>query len=117
RNNENEIVIEQRPNRGLLANMWQFPMANVREVGINQIEKWVKKEYGLDVQLGQKLGDVKHTFSHKIWELTIYEMTVVEKYDSDRLKHAIFARPDALTTYPFSVSQLKIMKLLHEIVN
>lgn len=72
------VLIEQRPDKGLLANMWQFPMVSVREIGINQVEQWVAKTYGITAYLGDQIGEVRHVFSHKIWELTVYEMSMTE---------------------------------------
>lgn len=48
---EDKIFLEKRPNKGLLSNLWQFPMTDFLEAppSLNQ-EQWV--------------GDIHHVFSH-----------------------------------------------------
>lgn len=137
KNEDNSLLIEQRPNEGLLANMWQFPMVKVSEIGINEIERWVNDTYNISTRLGKCLGDVKHIFSHKVWELTIYEMSVCSKRNEQCVnmnelqstmikenknhntytslsenRHARFESLSNLASYPFSVSHLKIRQLI-----
>lgn len=123
------VLIEKRPENGLLANMWQFPMINVSQYGIHQVEQFVYDYYKINGRLGEKCGEVKHIFSHKIWELTVYEMVVIrnennsfsnskniENQKGNKLSHNIravrFEQIEKLQSYPFSVSHLKIKKFL-----
>lgn len=132
---DDEVLIEQRPYQGLLANMWQFPMVKVSAIGINEVENWVYDTYGISAKLGDMLGEVKHIFTHKIWELTIYEMSVKNNEESEyNFKQILEASPvyedkikvkqtlapqnirfeqiNKLSTYPSSVSHLKIKSLI-----
>src|SRR5699024_4908756 len=45
KNDNNEYVIEQRPQTGLLAELWQFPMIPAQEVKLDEITEWVFKKY------------------------------------------------------------------------
>lgn len=110
RDNEGKIAIEQRPNKGLLANMWQFPMIHQTihdEVGIEQS---FQNQFGFQIELKSKLGHVKHVFSHKIWDLTIYEARCIDTKLPD--SSLVFISQELLQDYPFSVSHHKVMDFL-----
>ena len=104
--NEN-IGIEQRPSEGLLANMWQFPMISCH---LDVLEEMFQKEYGLEIKRKKKIGKVKHVFSHKVWELTVYEAVVQHAGFEKSALH--FVSQSELERYPFSVSHLKIKEFL-----
>jgi|SRR5690625_91843 len=102
-----EIAIQQRPSNGLLANMWQFPMVSKENTVIDQL---LENDYGLQIHLTKKLGTVKHTFSHLIWHLHIYEAFVANAEDLEVHFHLV--PKQQLQSYPFSVSHLNVMELI-----
>lgn len=108
RNDNHQYAIEQRPKTGLLANLWQFPMVPIDEIGFDHLENWVQAEYGLEISLQKKKGALKHVFSHLIWELEIYDAEVVAGYTN----HFQFVSKDELIEYPFPVSHLNMMKFI-----
>lgn len=110
RNAKDEYLIEKRPNDGLLANMWQFPMVPVDEIGKDHAENWFQLEYGIDVELLSKQGNLKHVFSHIIWQLEIVRArTKSDQTADERLQ---FVHRDDLDQYPFPVSHQKMMSYL-----
>ncbi|WP_407703026.1 A/G-specific adenine glycosylase [Virgibacillus tibetensis] len=112
RNSKNEYIIEKRAENGLLANLWQFLMVPINEIGWDHLENWVYSEYGLKVKIGTKKGKLKHVFSHLIWQLDIYEAaTEQEQLPDDRL---LFVEKGNLESFPFPVSHQKMMKYLGE---
>lgn len=107
---DQRIIIEKRPDKGLLANLWQFPMVSVGEVGFSHIESWFYSEYGLNLHIGDKQEHIQHVFSHIIWELDIYTArTSQTKFDDDRLQIVDISD---LKHYPFPVSHQKMMSYL-----
>ncbi|WP_077317998.1 A/G-specific adenine glycosylase [Virgibacillus proomii] len=112
KNKNDEYIIEKRPDNGLLANLWQFPMVPIEEIGWDHLENWVYGEYGLQIALGDKVGKLKHVFSHIIWQLEIYQAETMEETVKDRrLK---FVNCQELSNYPFPVSHQKIMGYIEE---
>lgn len=112
RNEEGEILIEQRPNEGLLANLWQFMMVPIDEVGLDHLKNWVYSEYGVKIEIedAKPVGSIKHIFSHIIWEIDVYRAITKDDFiDDQRLK---FVQQDELVDYPFPVSHLNMMKFL-----
>jgi len=109
-NDQDEIVIEKRPKSGLLANMWQFPMVPLNEIGFAHLENWLYAEYGLNVSLHEQKGTLKHIFTHLIWDMEIYTANTTDQQSSDR--RIRFVKANDLETLPFPVPHLKVMKYL-----
>lgn len=63
-------LIHRRPPQGLLASMWEFPNGTSGPEGVQQTLAHV----GISVTIeDQPIGTLRHVFSHKIWQMTIYE--------------------------------------------
>jgi len=108
RNEKNEYLIEKRPEKGLLANLWQFPMIPYSEVNLEQVKDWIYKNYGIHIQLKEELGKINHVFTHLIWQLDIYE--AVTKETEIKKDSVYFVEKEELEEYPFPVSHQKMMK-------
>ena len=71
-----QVALRQRPKRGLLAGMYEFPSLEG-----NQKEEQViayLKELGVMPLRIQKLQDSRHVFTHKEWHMTGYQIRVDE---------------------------------------
>ncbi|PAV28137.1 A/G-specific adenine glycosylase [Virgibacillus profundi] len=112
KNDLGEYVIEKRSDKGLLANLWQFPMVPIDEVGWDHVGNWIYNEYGLDIKIKEKKGKLKHVFTHLIWQLDIFEAkTPQQELGDGRL---LFVGKDNLKKYPFPVSHQKMMQYIEE---
>ncbi|GEN55387.1 A/G-specific adenine glycosylase [Halobacillus faecis] len=104
-NEKGEVLIEQRPDTGLLASLWQYPMVPLEDVGQEAVENWFYGEYGLKVKVGESVKRIKHVFSHLIWEMEVIKVTVKEgTLDHER---ATFIAPENMEDFPFPVSHQK----------
>ena len=65
---EEKIVLSRRGNDGLLKNMWEFPNAPGKYDA-----KWLEDQ-GIARPQTALLGMHKHIFTHRIWEMTGYEI-------------------------------------------
>ena len=63
-------LIHRRPPQGLLASMWEFPNGTDGLDGVRQLTEGVGVTIAVD---DEPIGTLKHVFSHKIWQMTIYE--------------------------------------------
>lgn len=113
RDEQGRIAIEQRPNEGLLANMWQFPMIYYeKSLNIDDIISEIKNTYHVDVTLLTKIGNLKHIFSHLIWQMDIFKTEITSDYTHESsLK---FVAEEELNNYPFSVAHIKIKQMFQE---
>lgn len=109
-NKDEEVYIEKRPNEGLLANLWQFPMINKGEIDFDYLPAWLEQMYPITTLECKKLSPVKHVFSHVIWDLDVYQFVV----DVKEVEGVVgqFVSEQELTTYPFPVSHQKIISQL-----
>ncbi len=71
-----QVALRQRPKRGLLAGLYEFPSLE----GIQKEEQVIAylKELGVMPLRIQKLRDSKHVFTHKEWHMTGYLIRVDE---------------------------------------
>ncbi|SET70885.1 A/G-specific DNA-adenine glycosylase [Oceanobacillus limi] len=109
-NEAGQVAIEQRSEQGLLASLWQFPMIPLVEVGQDHMENWFRSQYGINITIGSKEGNVKHTFSHLKWNLDIYKAKTEHLTDGNNT--LTFVNKEDLDKYPFPVSHQKIKNYL-----
>lgn len=107
---EGKYVIEKRPPTGLLANLWQFPMIPLDEMPLEDGVDWLASEYGIRLTIGKQVGNLKHIFSHIIWEVTIYKATMETIPTDERIE---VVHPDAFDVYPFPVPHLKMISYIN----
>ncbi len=75
---EEKWLIHRRPGQGLLASMWEFPNAGGAGREGRRAVRRVAADVGLEIFVNKApIGKLKHVFSHKIWNMTIYEGQVV----------------------------------------
>ncbi|WP_342577414.1 A/G-specific adenine glycosylase [Psychrobacillus sp. FSL K6-2843] len=76
--NDGKILLEKRPSKGLLANMWQFPMVEL-PTSTHTVEEVVELDYGVEIQKGIELIAFKHIFSHLVWEIESFEAKLMNE--------------------------------------
>jgi A/G-specific adenine glycosylase len=64
------VLLAQRPSKGLLARMWEFPNGRVEVDPARGLSNALKKGYGLRVKKKGTLGSVNHAYSH--YSVTVY---------------------------------------------
>ncbi|HHY67750.1 MAG TPA: A/G-specific adenine glycosylase [Alicyclobacillus sp.] len=70
------LFVRRRPDRGLLAGLWEFPSVEVRSG-----ESWEEAasramaEAGLAVEAAEPLARAEHVFSHLKWDFRVYRCT------------------------------------------
>ena len=112
--NENTVLIRRRPDHGLLAKLYEFP--NVEwSAGEPQeaISTHIFETYGIKCAATAKYNQVQHTFTHLVWDITVFEMRFMESWaESELPENHVWADLDDLSTYPFPVSHQKIIEQL-----
>lgn len=110
--NENgEVLVQKRPDSGLLANLWEFP--NVEYVAQYvpkqiQISRFVQETYNLELEQLQYLTQMQHVFSHLVWNISLYKAKTTSSWKNS--EHQLFVSPENLAAYPLSVSNQKIIQ-------
>ena len=101
RNLQGKWLMKQRPEKGLLANMWDFPMI---ENDMNDVEDVVRIHFGMNVEHQKPLIDFKHIFSHLTWVMTSY----IALTDDAAPEGYMFLSPEEVDRLPKAVPMQKI---------
>ena len=72
-NSQGDYFLKHNPPKGLLANMLAFPQ--YQTASIHKAVQSFESEQKLVITKPNKLGQVKHVFTHKTWTLDIYHAT------------------------------------------
>ncbi|MEE6452453.1 A/G-specific adenine glycosylase [Gottfriedia acidiceleris] len=75
RNSNNKYLIQQRPSSGLLANMWEFPTAELQSTMLSKSDTlsfFLNQESQLVVEGLSYQFNIEHIFSHLVWKMEVY---------------------------------------------
>ncbi len=110
-----KILIHKRPDKGLLANLWEFPNVEVHiplQNDKKQLADQFQELYGLEILPEKRIGQIEHVFSHLIWNISVH---------SGRLASAVEESPEwrlvsleEMEAYAFPVSHQKMRRLFQE---
>ncbi|WP_245902387.1 A/G-specific adenine glycosylase [Gracilibacillus dipsosauri] len=103
-----KVMLEQRPDTGLLAQMWQFPMVSKKEVSESLLQTYIKEKFEIDVIQLEKLKPVKHVFSHITWNMDVWRIKGVGQ------PKGLMLPLDEVTQYPMPVSHQKVLSQIQE---
>jgi A/G-specific adenine glycosylase len=114
-NAQGQVLIDQRPSTGLLANLWEFPGGKVEpgESIPECIKREIQEELGIEVQVGEHLITVNHRYTHLRVTLVVHHC----RYESGTPElrgcqaYAWVALSD-LHHYPFPQANHRIIQVL-----
>lgn len=71
-----KVLLIQRPERGLLASMWEFPNVELAQSSRpkNSLQRHLKRRLGIPETIGAKLGEYEHVYSHFDAHLEAFEV-------------------------------------------
>jgi A/G-specific adenine glycosylase len=75
-----KILIRQRPPEGLLGGLWEFPNWKIEEIGRSRLRlrNHIRKETGMNVNVGESIGTFQQTFSHFKLTLKVFNCEVID---------------------------------------
>lgn len=103
RDKEGRYLLEKRGDNGLLANMWQFPMIEIK----NEESPLKQLAERYDIKIKSEATDVisfKHVFSHLTWSIE------AEAVEVDAKNAEKFFSPAQIEDLPMPVPMLKIWR-------
>ncbi len=112
KNSEGKYLLEKRPDQGLLASMWQFPMIEIAPESVQSTHEILQENYKLRIfqTSNELLMKFKHIFSHLTWEMNCYLIEVeIERELPDCAKLVTL---EEIKELPMSVPMLKILNIL-----
>ncbi|MGY3717639.1 A/G-specific adenine glycosylase [Sutcliffiella cohnii] len=104
------VLVQQRPESGLLAKLWEFPTVErvvELETPKQQLQRFMLEENGINVEVEDYICDIQHVFSHLVWNINVYVGKVNGSFESSTLKAVSREEQELL---PFPVSHQNIWK-------
>jgi A/G-specific adenine glycosylase len=74
---DKKVLLNQRPMRGLLGGLWEFPNWKIEEKRRVRLRNHIKKEMGLNVKVKESIGTFKQTYSHFKLTLHVYHCQTI----------------------------------------
>ncbi|MFV8828150.1 A/G-specific adenine glycosylase [Alkalihalobacterium sp. APHAB7] len=112
RNQKGEVLIQRRPDSGLLAKLWQFPNVEVTKSTDSPqecLEEFFRSELEISVKIESAVQKVEHVFSHLVWNITVYEGTLLSE-NHVTSEDTRWVDENSIESYPFPVSHQKIIE-------
>lgn len=103
---DDQVIIQRRPDNGLLASMWQFPMFDI-DMHVGDIEE--QMDISLHIER-EPFVKTKHQFTHLEWQMEVYHAYTK---DDVELPYKLIS-PDEKDAYNFPVSMTKIFNYYSE---
>ncbi|MCB9423022.1 MAG: A/G-specific adenine glycosylase [Ardenticatenaceae bacterium] len=113
------FLIAQRPLTGLLGGLWEFPGGKQEpgETLPQALEREIKEELAIDIAVGSHLISIKHAYTH--FRITLHAFHAIHTGGTPQhigvANHTWVTLSD-LDTYPFAVTDQKIITALKELV-
>lgn len=107
RNGEGHLLMEKRPEKQLLANMWQFPLIEEKEL-VRALQVFTEQYNIENAREITPLTQFKHIFSHLTWHLDVYSV------ECDTTNNAHFYSEEEIAELPLPVPMQKIVEALKE---
>lgn len=111
-NAQGKVIIHKRPDKGLLANLWEFPSVEIH-LSHQQVKKNLSdlfgQSFGFNVKPEKVIGQIEHIFSHLVWNIEVYTGKLISGIqESPDIK---LVSLDDMNHYPFPVPHQKIWEL------
>jgi A/G-specific adenine glycosylase len=107
-----KILIHKRPEKGLLANLWEFPNIEIHQPTVMeraQIADLFRESFDMNIKLEKSIGQIEHIFSHLVWNIRVYIGTISSDFtENNEWK---FISLNEMEEYAFPVSFHKMLKL------
>ncbi len=113
---EGKILINKRPGKGLLANLWEFPNLKVVPLldGWEILQDFLSTEYSMDAVIEQEdFTVVQHVFTHLTWKINAHEGRL-KSGNIDGNETLKFVTEEELEELAFPVSHQKIWQAYKE---
>ncbi|MDP3936511.1 MAG: NUDIX domain-containing protein, partial [Deltaproteobacteria bacterium] len=113
----NKVLFVQRPEKGLLGGLWEFPTAELRgwKPRAGTAEEFVHEMLGLEGSVEATLGVIRHVFTHRDLRLHIFIFQAKGgRLRVGRYRSHEWARTDELRGFPLSALTEKVLVRLAE---
>ena len=114
-NDRGEVLIDQRKQDGLLGGLWEFPGGKIEAGETVQacIQREIREELGIEIEVGEHLITVDHTYSHFRVSLNVHHCRHLEGVPQPlACDRVLWVSLDRLDEFPFPKANVKIIEAL-----
>ncbi|MGB3535576.1 MAG: A/G-specific adenine glycosylase [Microcoleaceae cyanobacterium] len=114
-NDKKQILIDKRPEKGLLGGLWEFPGGKLEagETIQDCIIREIKEELDIEIEVGDHLINIDHAYTHFKITLNVYHCRhisgIPKPLESDEIR---WVNLDELDQFPFPKANEKIIDKL-----
>jgi A/G-specific adenine glycosylase len=113
--NRGKMLITQRPEKGLLGGLWEFP-GGKKEAGESLeecLKREIREELGIEIRVEEKFIAVRHAYSHfRITLHCFFCRKVKGRLRALEVQDFRWVRPDELDRFPFPRADQKVIEFL-----
>ncbi|WP_421656205.1 A/G-specific adenine glycosylase [Leptothermofonsia sp. ETS-13] len=116
-NSQGQILIDRRRQSGLLGGLWEFPGGKLEpgETVEDCIQREIREELGIEIQVGDRLITVEHTYSHFHVTLNVHHCRHIsgepQPIECDEVRWVTLVE---LEQYPFPKANVQIIEALKQ---
>ncbi len=116
-NDQGQILIDRRRQSGLLGGLWEFPGGKLEpgETVEGCIQREIREELGIEIQVGDRLITVEHTYSHFHVTLNVHHCQHIsgepQPIECDEVRWVTLTE---LEQYPFPKANVQIIEALKQ---
>jgi A/G-specific adenine glycosylase len=115
--NKGKILITQRPERGLLGGLWEFP-GGKKEPGETLeecLKREIQEELNIEIQIGEKFFEVRHAYTHfRITLHCFFCKKIKGRLTPLEVKAFQWITYEELDHFPFPRADQKVIEYLKE---
>lgn len=116
-NEQGQILIDKRPQKGLLGGLWEFPGGKLEpeETVAECIRREIREELGIEIDVGDRLITVEHAYTHFKVTLMVHHCRHCsgepQPIECDEVRWVTLEEIDR---YPFPKANLQIIAALRQ---
>lgn len=116
-NEQKEILIDRRPQNGLLGGLWEFPGGKLEpgETVEECIKREIQEELGIEIEVGKHLITIDHTYTHFRVTLNVHHCRhltgIPQPIESDEIRWVTL---DEIDRFPFPKANVQIIDALRQ---
>jgi 8-oxo-dGTP diphosphatase len=116
-NDQGQILIDRRRQEGAMGGLWEFPGGKIErnETVEECIQREIKEELGIVVEVGEHIITIDHTYSHIRVTLTVHHCRLIQgipqPIECDEVR---WVSVDELESFAFPEANIQIIAALRE---
>jgi A/G-specific adenine glycosylase len=113
--NQDRYLIQKRPSKGLLADLWEFPGGKRKsgETLEQALDREIKEELGTEILTKKYITKVKHSYTYFQVTLHAYECTLKE-YPAEKKGSREWVPLKNFDRYPFPSGSVRVIRFLKD---